>query len=149
MDHNVTMIKDERRLLKRIYLSLYCKDPKRVTQGFAERGSWRPNIDSNILTPTLMAIGFVSLSRSPGLLNRRPRGPALCWMMAFFTASYLQLVWSPNSIGGPEGPFSRVCLSLPHLVSISSDLQLSNFQLNRGPRGPFRLDVDFPTISRL
>ena len=37
--------------------------------------------------------------------------------MAFFTASYYQLVWSPNSIGVPEGPFGRVWLSLPHLVS--------------------------------
>ena len=36
--------------------------------------------------------------------------------MAFFTASYQQLLWSPNSIGVPEGPFGRVWLSLPHLV---------------------------------
>ena len=36
--------------------------------------------------------------------------------MAFFTASYEQLLWSPNSIGVPEGPFGRVWLSLPHLV---------------------------------
>ena len=36
--------------------------------------------------------------------------------MAFFTASYHQLVWSPNSIGVPKGPFGRVWLSLPHLV---------------------------------
>ena len=38
--------------------------------------------------------------------------------MAFFTASYQQLV-SKNSIGGPEGPFGRVWFSLPHLVSNS------------------------------
>ena len=50
------------------------------------------------------------------MLNRRPSGPALCWMMAFFTASYQQLLWSPNSIGVPGGPFGRVWLSLPHLV---------------------------------
>ena len=36
--------------------------------------------------------------------------------MAFFTASYQQLLWSPNSIGVPEGPFGRVWLSLPQLV---------------------------------
>ena len=36
--------------------------------------------------------------------------------MAFLTASYQQLLWSPNSIGVPEGPFGRVWLSLPHLV---------------------------------
>ena len=49
------------------------------------------------------------------MLNRRPWGP-LCWVMAFFTASYQQLLWSPNSIRVPEGSFGRVWLSLPHLV---------------------------------
>ena len=75
----------------------------------------------NILTPTLLAITFF-LSRSPGQLNRGPGGPAslghlpqssifsptgliskllnrwregsLCWVLAFSTASCLQLVWS-------------------------------------------------------
>ena len=49
------------------------------------------------------------------MLNRRPWCP-LCWVLAFFTASYQQLLWSPNSIGVPEGPLGRVWLSLPHLV---------------------------------
>ena len=49
------------------------------------------------------------------MLNRRPWGP-LCWVMDFFTASYQQLLWSPNSIEVPEGPLDRVWLSLPHLV---------------------------------
>ena len=36
---------DEGRLLyKNIYLSLYCKGSKRVTQGLHVRGRWRPNI---------------------------------------------------------------------------------------------------------
>ena len=34
----------------------------------------------NILTPTLLAI-TAFLSRSLGLLNRRPGGPALCWVL--------------------------------------------------------------------
>ena len=42
------------------------------------------------------------LSHSPGLLNRKPRGP-LCWVMAFFTASYQQLLWTPTH-RGPRGP---------------------------------------------
>ena len=79
------------------------------------RGSWRPNRTA-IFWPTLLWPSTLCLSRSPGLLNRRSRSPALCWMMAFFTASYQQLLWSPNSIGVPEGPFGRVWLSLPHLV---------------------------------
>ena len=45
------------------------------------------------------------------MLNRRP-----CCVMAFFTASYQQLLWSPNSIGVPEDPFGRVWFYLPHLV---------------------------------
>ena len=49
------------------------------------------------------------------MLNRRPWGP-LCWVLAFFTASYQQLLWSPNSIGAPDGPLCRVWLSLLHLV---------------------------------
>ncbi len=94
-----------------MYLSLYCKGSKRVTQGLRVRGSWRPNINCNILTPTLMAVNVVSFSFS----WCSTRG-LLCWVMAFFTASYQHLLWSPNSIGVPEGPFGRVWLSLPHLV---------------------------------
>ena len=40
-----TQWKDAGRLLyKNIYLSLYCKGSKRVTQGLHVRGNWRPNI---------------------------------------------------------------------------------------------------------
>ena len=98
-----------------MYLSLYCKGSKRVTQGLCVRGNWRPNRTA-IYWPPFLWPSALCLSRSPGLVNRRSSGPALCWMMAFFTASYHQLVWSPNSIGVPEGPFGRVWLSLPHLV---------------------------------
>ena len=49
------------------------------------------------------------------MLNRGPWDP-LCWVLAFFTASYQQLLWSPNSIGVPEGPLGQVWLSLPLLV---------------------------------
>ena len=133
-------------------------------EGFGDRTE-RQYIDPPLLWPSTLC-----LSRSPGLLNRRPRGPALCWVMAFFTASYHQLVskhhrgsrgplrpvevfsttscfrrllfpthqrpqgppppgflyhilsttsLDPNSLGGPEGPFGLVWLSLPHLISNS------------------------------
>ena len=100
-----------------MYLSLYCKDSKRVTQSFTVRGSWRPN-RTTIYWPPLLWPSALCLSRSPGLLNRKPRGPALCWIMAFFTASYQQLFWTLTH-RGPEGPFSLAWLSLPHLVSNS------------------------------
>ena len=48
------------------------------------------------------------------MLNRRPRGP-LRWVMAFFTVSYQQLLWTPTQSGAPS-PFGLVWLSLPHLV---------------------------------
>ena len=86
------------------------------------RGSWRPNKDCNILTPLLWP-SELCLSRSP-YAQPGGRGPTL---LAFSTASYHQLVWSPNSIGSLEDPLGRVWLSLPHLVSITSDLQLSDF----------------------
>ena len=74
-----------------MYLSLYCKGSKRVTQGFTLRGSWRPNRTA-IYWPPLLWPSALCLSRSPGLLSQRPRGPALSWIMAFFTVSYHQLV---------------------------------------------------------
>ncbi len=78
------------------------------------RGRWRPN-RTEIFWPPLLWPSTLCLSRSPPLLNRRPWGP-LCWVMAFFTASYQQLLWSPNSIGVPEGPFGLAWLFLPHLI---------------------------------
>ena len=40
------------------------------------------------------------------------------WVLVFPTASYLQLVWSPNwLIGGLRAPSAGCWLSLPHLVS--------------------------------
>ena len=107
-----------------MYLSLYCKGSERVTQGFTVRWSWRPNRTA-IYWPPLLWLSALCLSHSPGLLNWRPRGPALCWMMAFFTI--LSPAGLQNSIGGPEGPFGQVWLSLPHLVSDVSDPQLSDF----------------------
>ena len=93
-----------------MYLSLYCKGSKRVTQGFTVRGSLRPNRTA-IYWPPLLWPSALCLSRSPGLLNRRPRGPALCWMMAFFIASYHQLVSKT-----PSGVFPYHILSPTSLI---------------------------------
>ena len=84
------MNNDERRLNK-IYLSLYCKGSKRVTQGFTVRGSWRLNRIA-IYWPPLLGPSALCLSRSPGLLNRRFRSP-LCWL------SLLHLI---SNFSGPQ-----------------------------------------------
>ena len=87
--------KDAGRLLyKNIYLSLYCKGSERVTQGLRMTGSWRPNRNCDILTPTLMAVDIVSFSFSWG------------------------------STGGPEAHSAGWWLSLLHLISIFSGPQL-------------------------
>ena len=85
------IIKTSEDFFKKIYLSLYLK-------GLCVRGSWRPNRTATYWPPLLWT-SALCLSRSPGLLNRRPGDPALCWVL----------------------------FSLPHLVSNSSDLQLTDF----------------------
>ena len=92
------------------------------------RGSWRPNRTA-IYWPPLLWPSALCLSRSPRLLNRRLRGQPLCWMMAFFTASYHQLV-SKTPVGVPRAPsagcgFPYLILSLTCLSPKSS-----------GPQGP-------------
>ena len=91
--HNDTIIKidAERLLYKYMYLSLYCKGSKRVTQGLRVRGCWRsifwPHYDRQ----------RCCLSRSPDA-QPEAQGP-LCWVMAFLTASYQQLLWTPTHQG--------------------------------------------------
>ena len=111
--HNNTQIKTREDFFKKIYLSLYCKGSKRVTQGFTVKGSWRPNKHCNILTPTLMAISVVFLVLL--MLNRRPRGSAFCWVLAFSTTSCHQRV--SKTTGGPEGPFCWVVAFPNHFLS--------------------------------
>ena len=106
-------------LEKYIPLNLFARF-ERVVSGSTVRRSWRPNIKFNILTPLLWP-STLCLSRSPALLIRRPWGPALCRMMAFFTAFYQQLLWAPTQSGAPS-PFGW-CGFPYHISSITpSDL---------------------------
>ena len=77
----------------------------------------------NILTPTLMAISVVSFSFSraaqPGGLRPTSLG-----------AGFLDCILSPTglqTLGVPWAPSARWWLSLPQLISNSSDLQLTDF----------------------
>ena len=109
--HKDTIIKTQEDFFNKIFISHFIA---RVQKGLACERELETEQNWNILTP-------ISYGRQrcvfPVLLmlNRRPWGP-LCWVMTFFTASYQQLLWSPNSIGVPEGPFGRVWLSLPYFV---------------------------------
>ena len=78
----------------------------------------------NILTPTELAI-TVFLSRSPGLLNWGPEGPAsLAHVPQSSILSLTCLIPSCNcSIGGQRAHSAGCWLSLPQLVSNWSGLQ--------------------------
>ena len=80
--------KDERRLLLKKNIPLTLK-------GLCVRGSWRLNKDCNILTSPAPPDIAVCRSRSPGLLNRWPGGPASLGHVLIPASSH-QLVWSPN-----------------------------------------------------
>ena len=108
--------KDRRRktsLTKYLPLTLL-QEFEKVAWGFTVRGSWRPNITA-IFWPPILWPSTMCLSCSSDA-QPEPWGP-LCWMLAFFTASYQHLLWTSNSIGIPGGPLGRVWLSLPLLVS--------------------------------
>ena len=83
-----------------MYLSLYCKGSKRLFKVllWEEVGD---RTETAIFWPPLIWPSALCLSRSPGLLTRRPRGP-LCWVMALFTASYQQVLWTTTH-RGPRG----------------------------------------------
>ena len=71
-----------------------------------------------------MAVSVVSFSFS------RAAQPELQGPSSLLDDGFLYCILSPtlqNSIGGPEGPFGRVWLPLPHLVSDASDPKLSDF----------------------
>ena len=75
------------------------------------RGSWGTNITA-IFWPPLLWPSTLCLSRSPGLLNRRPRGP-LCWLSLPHLISNFS---GPQLIRGSKSPFGLMWLSLPHLI---------------------------------
>ena len=100
---------------KYMYLSLYCKGSKRVTQGLRLRGSWRPNRNCNILTSTLMAGNVVSFLFTWCSTGGHGVHSAGCSIFS-----------GPQFIRAPS-PFGLVWLSLPHLVLLR--LQLSATQL--------------------
>ena len=109
---------------------------------FTVRGSWRPNINCNILTPLLWPSCCVCLVFL--MLNWRPRG-SLCWVLASFTASYQQLLWTQTRQGPkplrPGVAFPTWCVHQGtirmHLLSSQhnrpSIIPWRNFKTLKGP----------------
>ena len=139
-NHNNTIIRTHAGTLlyKYMYLSLYCKGSKRVTQGLRVRRSWRPNRNCNISTPTLMAISVVSFLFS-WCSTGEPEAHSAGWWL-----SYQHLLWTPTH-QGPKTP-SAWCGFSYHISSITR--LISNCNSLGAPR-PRQTDVALPTISRL
>ena len=85
------MIKMQEDFFNNILPLILLQGFKRVIQGLQVRGSWRPNIDCNILTLKVMTV-TLCLSRSL-MLNRRPR--AHCWMLC---DGFLYCILSASSL---------------------------------------------------
>ena len=132
--HNDTIIKTQEDFFNKIFTSHFIA---RVRKGLLKVCVWEGAGDQTELkyfdphSYGCQRCVFLILQ----MLNRRPWGP-LCWVLAFFTASYQQLLWSPNSIRVPEAPRGRVWLSLP-LLSISSSPTVT---ATGTQRSDFRLD---------
>ena len=85
------------------------------------RGSWRLNKDCNILTPPIFLAITAFLSRSPGLLNREPGGPA-----SLLRAGSHSSILSPTDLNflSPE---------LFYNLTLTYFLRASQFALNSTP----------------
>ena len=101
----------------------------------------RPKKDCNILTSPAPPDIAVCRSRSPELFNRGSVGPASLGHVLIPASSH-QLVWSPNSLGVLRAPSAGWWLSLLHLISDFSDLQLTDFLSS-----PSYIIVQSPTQS--
>ena len=112
-----------------MYLSLYCKCSKRVTQGLRVKGSWRPNITATYWPPLLWPSALY-LSCYLVLLNRRPRGP-LCRLSLQHLISNFS---GPQLIRAPRAPFVvfsttyclLTCLISNFLTSVLTELYNSS-----------------------
>ena len=101
-----------------------------ICKGLRVRGSWRPNINCNILTPTLMAVNVVSFSFS-WCSTRGPEAHSAGWWLSLL--HLISIFSGPQFNRGPWAPLAW-CGFPYHISSITpSDLQL---QLIRGPKAP-------------
>ena len=100
------------------------------------RGSWRPNRNCNILTPTLMTVSIVSFSFSRAA-QPEAQGPSSLLDDGFLYCILSATSLDPNSTG-PQGPPPPGFLY--YILSSNS----SNFQLYWGPWGPLSAWHGFP-----
>ena len=120
-----------------------CKGTKRVTQGLRVGGSWWPNRNCNILTPTLMAVNVVFLVLQ-GCSTGGPGAHSAGWWLSLL--HLINIFSGPQLIRAPS-PFGLVWLSLPHIVWNCLGLNSTGFRSIRRPYITFKLprgDMDTP-----
>ena len=114
--HNDTIIKTQEDFLNKIFTSHFIA---RVRKGYS-RFACERELETE---QTLQYFDLHSYGRQHCvflvllMLNRRPWGP-LCWVLAFFTASYQYLLWTPTHQGFPRAP-SAGCGFPYHISSIT------------------------------
>ena len=109
--HNNTIIKMQEDFFKNICTSLFIA---RVRKGLLKVCVWEGSGDRTELHSygRQRCVFHVLL-----MLNWKPWGP-LCWVLAFFTASYQHLLWTPIQSGLPRAPSARWGFPY-HISSIS------------------------------
>ena len=131
-NHNDDTIKTNDTVLRKIYLSIYLK-------GLCVRESWRPNRTATYWPPLLWPSAF--LSRSPGLLNRRPGS------VASLGAGFLYRILSPTRLipNSQSGAWGLPLLGAGFLYHILSPTATSQ----SGPEGSLCWVLAFSTASCL
>ena len=116
---------------------------KKYTSHFIVRFAFERELETeqncNILTPTLMAISVVSFSFSRAT---QPEAQGLTMLSTGFLYRILSPTGLQTPSGVPRAPSAGWWLSLPHIFSNSSELQLHDFLFS-----PSYIIVQLPTQS--
>ena len=108
------MIKTQEDFFNKIFTSHFIARVRKGCVGFYCERELEIEHNCNILTPKLMAVSVVSFSFFSAA-QPEALGP-LCWVMAFFTASYHHLLWTPTH-QGPKPLRPSVALSTTSRLS--------------------------------
>ena len=114
------MIKTQEDFFNKIFTSHFIARVRKGCSRFACERELETEHNWNILTPTLMAVSVVSFL----FFDAKPeaQGP-LCWVIAFFIASYQHLLWTQTPSGFPRAP-SAGC-GFPYHIFLRLELQLN------------------------
>ena len=137
------MIKTQEDFVNKIFTSHFIARVRKGCSMLACERELETEHNCNILTPLLWP-SALCLSRS---LDAQPEAQKpLCWVMAFFTASYQHLLWT-STHQGPKAP--SVWRGFPYLISsiTPSDLQLSGTGNSTGTGTQLPLELELHSTA--